>query len=49
MSAGTFWLVASLLVVVGLIGVLFLHGWRHRKDEVPDVPPLPPEEDDWRK
>jgi hypothetical protein len=49
MSAGTFWLVASVLVAVGLIGVLFLHGWRHRKDKVPDVPPLPPEEDDWRK
>jgi len=36
----------SLLVVVGLIGGLFLSGWRHRKDRMPDVPPLPPEDDD---
>jgi hypothetical protein len=49
MSAGTLWLVASMLVAVGFIGVLFLYGWRHRKDRMPDVPPLPPEEDDWRK
>ena len=25
------------------------YGWRHRKDRMPKVPPLPPEEDDWRK
>jgi heme/copper-type cytochrome/quinol oxidase subunit 2 len=49
MSAGIFWLVMSLLVAVGLIGALFLSGWRHRKDRMPQVPPLPPEEDDWRK
>jgi len=49
MSAGAFWLVASMLVAVGFIGVLFLYGWRHRKDRMPDVPPLPPEEDNWRK
>jgi hypothetical protein len=49
MSAGQFWLAASVLVAVGFIGVLFLYGWRHRKDRMPDVPPLPPEEDDWKK
>ena len=48
-ATGNFWLVASLLVAVGLIGALFLYGWKHRKDRLPDVPPLPPEEDDWRK
>jgi hypothetical protein len=36
----------SIAVAVGLIGVLFLYGVRHRKDRMPDVPPLPPEEDD---
>jgi hypothetical protein len=49
MNAGIFWLVMSLLVAAGLIGALFLHGWRHRKDRMPQVPPLPPEDDDWRK
>ena len=49
MSAATFWLVAALLVAVGLIGALSLYGWRHRKDRMPKVPPLPPEDDDWRK
>ena len=49
MSAATFWLVASLLVAVGLVGALSFYGWRHRKDPMPKVPPLPPEEDDWRK
>jgi hypothetical protein len=39
----------SLAVAVGLIGALFLSGWRRRKDRMPQVPPLPPEEDDWRK
>jgi hypothetical protein len=27
--------------------VLFFYGWRHRKDRMPDVPPLPREDDDW--
>jgi hypothetical protein len=49
MSPGIFWLVMSLLVAVGLVGVLFFYGWRHRKDRMPKVPPLPPEQDDWRK
>jgi hypothetical protein len=50
MSAATaFWLVGSLLVAVGLIGALTFYGWRHRKDRMPKVPPLPPEDDDWRK
>ena len=49
MSPGIFWLVMSLLVAVGLVGALFFYGWRNRKDRMPQVPPLPPEEDDWRK
>ncbi len=50
MSAATaFWLVGSLLVAVGLIGAVSFYGWRHRKDRMPKVPPLPPEDDDWRK
>jgi uncharacterized protein YneF (UPF0154 family) len=43
------WLVISLLLVVGLIGGIFLLGWKRRKDRMPEVPPLPPEEDDWPK
>ncbi len=48
-GATAFWLVISLLVAVGLIGALSFYGWRHRKDRMPKVPPLPPEDDDWRK
>ena len=46
MNGGILWLVMSLLVLVGLVGALFLYGWRHRKDRMPDVPPLPREDDD---
>ena len=35
-----------LALVVAAIGGMFLYGWRRRKDKVPDVPPLPPDEDD---
>jgi len=35
-----------LLLGVAGIGGMFLYGWRRRKDEMPDVPPLPPDEDD---
>jgi uncharacterized protein YneF (UPF0154 family) len=49
MNGGILWLVMSLLVVVGLVGGLFFYGWRHRKDRMPQVPPLPPEKDDWRR
>jgi hypothetical protein len=35
------------VVVIGL-GSLFLYGWKRRKDEPPKVPPLPPDDDDWK-
>jgi hypothetical protein len=44
----TFWLVAFLLLVVAGIGGMFLFGWTHRKDKMPEVAPLPPDEDDWK-
>jgi hypothetical protein len=37
-----------LLVVVAGIGGMFLYGFRHRKDKMPDVAPLPPDDDDWK-
>jgi len=37
-----------LLLVVAGIGGMFLYGWWHRKDRMPDVPPLPPDDDDWK-
>ena len=44
----TFWLVAFLLLVVAGIGGMFLFGWAHRKDAMPKVAPLPPDDDDWK-
>jgi hypothetical protein len=43
-----FWLAIFLLLVVAAIGGMFLFGWLRRKDKMPDVPPLPPDDDDWR-
>jgi len=37
-----------LILVLAGIGGMFLFGWRHRKDAMPKVPPLPPDEDDWK-
>ena len=47
MTTSTFWLVIFLLIVVAWIGGMFLYGWVRRKDKVPKVAPLPPD-DDWK-
>ena len=43
---GNFWLALFLLLALAGIGGMFLYGWRRRKDKMPDVPPLPPEDED---
>jgi hypothetical protein len=44
----TLWLALFLACALAALGGLFLYGWRRRKDPVPKVAPLPPdEEDDW--
>ena len=44
------WLIAAFLfLVVAGFGGLFLYSWKHRKDKMPEVAPLPPEDDDWRR
>ena len=48
MTTGVLWLVVFLLLVVAGIGGMFLYGWLRRKDEMPKVAPLPPEDDDWK-
>ena len=40
------WLAVFLLAVLAGLGGLFLYGWMRRKDKMPEVPPLPPDEDD---
>jgi len=47
-STGAFWLAIFLVIVVAGIGGMFLYGWLHRKDKMPKVAPLPPEDDDWK-
>jgi len=44
----TFWLVAFLILVVAGIGGMFLFGFVRRKDAMPKVAPLPPDDDDWK-
>ena len=48
MNSAAVWLVVFLLVVVAGIGGMFLYGWVRRKDKMPKVAPLPPEDDDWK-
>jgi len=48
MTAATLSLAVLLLLVVAGIGGMFLYGWLHRKDKMPKVAPLPPEDDDWK-
>ena len=48
MSTGALWLAIFLVLVVAGIGGMFLYGWLHRKDKMPKVAPLPPEDDDWK-
>jgi hypothetical protein len=43
-----FWLAVFLLLVVAGVGGMFLYGWLRRKDKMPKVAPLPPEDDDWK-
>jgi len=47
-TTGVLWLVVFLLLVVAGIGGMFLYGWLRRKDKMPKVAPLPPEDDDVR-
>lgn len=44
--ASTFWLILFLALVLAGIGGMFLYGWLRRKEKMPDVPPLPPDQDD---
>jgi hypothetical protein len=44
--ASTFWLILFLALVLAGIGGMFLYGWLRRKEKMPDVPPLPPDEAD---
>lgn len=48
MTTGVLLLVVFLLLVVAGIGGMFLYGWLRRKDKMPEVAPLPPEDDDWK-
>ena len=48
MTNSTVWLGLFLLLVVAGIGGMFLYGWFHRKDKMPKVAPLPPDDDDWK-
>ena len=50
MTTGVLWLAVFLVIVVAGIGGMFLYGWLHRKDKMPKVAPLPPDDDDdWGK
>ena len=42
----TIGLAVFLLLVVAGIGGMFLYGWLRRKEKMPKVAPLPPEDDD---
>jgi len=46
-TTSTLWLAIFLLLVVAGIGGMFLFGWVRRKDKMPKVAPLPPD-DDWK-
>ena len=48
MSESTLFLAAFLLLVALGFAGLFLFSWKHRKDKMPKVAPLPPEDDDWK-
>jgi hypothetical protein len=48
MATSAIWLGLFLLLVVAGIGGMFLYGWKRRKDAVPKVAPLPPDDDDWK-
>jgi uncharacterized protein YjeT (DUF2065 family) len=47
LESSVVWLALFLVLVVGGIGGMFLYGWLRRKDKMPKVPPLPPD-DDWK-
>ena len=46
MTPGTAFLVVFLVVAVAGLAGLFFFGWKRRKDKMPDVAPLP-RDDDW--
>ena len=48
MASSVFWLALFLVLVLAGIGGMFLYGFAHRKDKMPKVAPLPPDEDDWK-
>ena len=47
MATSTIWLAIFLLLVVAGIGGMFLYGFVRRKDKMPKVATLPPD-DDWK-
>jgi hypothetical protein len=50
MSEASWWLLAFLAIALAGIGGMFLYGWLRRKDKMPDVAPLPPDDDDdWKR
>ncbi len=48
MATGTVWLIVFLLLAMASLAGIFLYGWKRRKEKMPDVAPLPPD-DDWKK
>jgi len=48
LASSVFWLALFLVLVLAGIGGMFLYGFAHRKDKMPKVAPLPPDEDDWK-
>jgi hypothetical protein len=47
-TTSTVLITVFLLLVVAGIGGMFLFGWKRRKDPVPKVAPLPPDDDGWK-
>jgi len=47
-ATSALWLTLFLLLVLAGIGGMFLYGWMRRKDKMPKVAPLPPDDDDWK-
>jgi hypothetical protein len=50
MHASTLYIALFLGLVALAFAGLYLYTWRHRRDAMPKVPPLPPDdEDEWGK
>ena len=49
MATSSLLLILFLVLVLAGIGGMFLYGWKRRKDAMPKVAPLPPDDDDdWK-